>query len=102
MNKEVIINVVSLIIEYDESLKYLLLENGFNCDNILDICRSGLIRHTIDRNKILVAINDFLLTHKSGCIFMLPSKINIHNCHVYYSPMSSNEIRRVVALKIFL
>ena len=48
MNKEVIINVVSLIIEYDESLKYLLLENGFNCDNILDICRSGLIRHTID------------------------------------------------------
>lgn len=88
--------------EYDKSLKDSLLQHGFDCENILDLCRTGLLSCKIRRDRILVAVESFQKEHKTGCIFMLPSNRRDNSCYVYYSPMSSDEIRRTLALKAFL
>ena len=89
-------------IKYDESLRELLLLNGFTHKNILDICKSGVISCEVHHSKILSAAEDFKKTHKSGCIFSLPGSRRDGMIYVYYSPMSSDEIRRTIALKVFL
>jgi hypothetical protein len=86
--------------EYDELLQDFLLQNGCNIDNITDVCRSGVVRKVIDKRWILEEIR--LWQAKSGCLFTLPGKRRDNHCYLCWSPMSSNEIRRTVALKAFL
>lgn len=88
--------------EYDDTLGSFLLQNNFDASNITDICRTGLSIERIDRRDILEAVKKIQNNHKTGCIFTLPTDRRDNTCWIFYSSMASDEIRRVVAMKVFL
>jgi hypothetical protein len=89
-------------VEYDESLGNLLTQYNFDAVNITDICKSGLTICLTDRKNIFHYVKVFQADHKTGCVFALPSNRRDNSCYVIYSPMSSEEIRRIIELRAFL
>jgi hypothetical protein len=89
-------------IEYDETLQDFLLQNNFNAGNIIDICKFGLLYRHINRRYISDFVKDNQNSNGIGCIFTLPDNREDDFCFAFYSPMSSDEIRRTVAMKVFL
>ena len=89
-------------IEYDQLLEDFLLENSIDASNITDICKTGLSTEHIIRKEILSTVKSLRVNKKIGCIFTLPTNRRDGSCWIFYSSMSSNEIRRMVAMKVFL
>jgi hypothetical protein len=99
MNTEENQYIISL---YDESLGEFILKNKFNSDSITDICGAIEIKVNIDRRNLPQVINEFNSKYSIGCIFVLPGKRRDGKCSIIRSLMSSKEIRRRIALKVFL
>jgi hypothetical protein len=97
--------------EYDPSLTQFLIDNGFTTKLVPLIPREGSWvlpadkRHPISQDLSSV-IEELQREYGSegGCIFTLPGNVGLGpwETYVFYTPISSDEIRRRVANKAFL
>lgn len=87
--------------EYDETLTSLLLEHGFDYKNIYNLA-IPVSRFYSSLHNLYMTINAIKRNLKGGCIFKLSSERENNMFFVFYTAVSSNEIRRRLKLKAFL
>lgn len=87
-------------IEYDETLTSLLVENGFNRQNINNLVPTT--RFYSNAKEIPTIINSIRINFKGGCIFKLPSGKRNNMFFIYHTTATPEEIRRRLKLKAFL
>lgn len=96
--------------EYDPSLTQFLIDNGFSSGNLPPLIpANGSLAYAGPSSEMMLHIYEIKAAQQTGCIFTLPAKGFFPNyleridwTVVFYTPISSNEIRRRVALKAFL
>lgn len=88
--------------KYDPNLQKLLTNNHFTYKWMADICPPPDSRvNVVHKNSVKEMIENMEQTYENGCIFTLPGERRDGMMYVYYSTFSSDEIRKIVALKIF-
>jgi hypothetical protein len=93
-------------LEYDETLRAFLLENGFTFKNVMDIgiTNALVMRHIrrYDTQGTIASFQRHWPEDKAGTIFTLPGGRRDNMEYLYMTRMTSQEIRRIVAMKAFL
>jgi hypothetical protein len=98
--------------EIDQSLGVFLMKNRFNIKNIhtilefhKEILNGNPIAFRMENTQlkfIPYVVNSQQELFTKGCIFILPSGRRDGKSYVIWSQLSSEEIKRIVALKAFL
>lgn len=95
--------------EYDPSLTQFLIDNGFTNKLVPLIPLRGswvlpADPKCPDCHNVTDTVREMRQMFESGCIFTLPGNLGLGPWvdYVFYTPISSDEIRRKVALKAFL
>lgn len=95
--------------EYDPSLTQFLIDNGITDKLVPLIPREGSWVLPADPechgcHDVATTVKEMQQRYGSGCIFTLPGNIGIGpwSDYVFYTPLSSDEIRRRVAMRAFL